>query len=105
MDGSPGDKCPAALSVGCNRTEPAAFATNDKTTEPASLFHPTPAGVPSPRFLRLLKGFGGKILLGLADQVETAGDTDQVFLSHGPVGDCQALFQSVGNLGHFAVLL
>jgi hypothetical protein len=42
---------------------------------------------------------------GFADQVETAGDADQVFLGHGAVGDGQRFFQRVGDLGHFAVEL
>ena len=37
--------------------------------------------------LGLCGGLGGEVFLGFADQIEAAGDADEVFLGHGAVGD------------------
>src|SRR5262249_22533162 len=46
---------------------------------------------------------GGGELFGFAYQVEAAGDADEVFLGHRPVGDRQRRLQVWRYLGHLAV--
>ncbi len=48
-------------------------------------------------------GFGGEVFFGFADEVEAAGDADEVFLGDGAVGDAEGIFEGFGDLGHFAV--
>src|SRR4051812_30784393 len=62
----------------------------------------TPHGLQTRATLSLLRR---EKLLRLADQVEAAGDADEVFLRHGAVGDRQRVFEGGGDLGHLAVLL
>src|SRR3954462_5309368 len=47
----------------------------------------------------------GEVLLRLADEVEAAGDADQVFTRDGAVGDRQRLLERAGDLRHLAVQL
>src|SRR5437867_179889 len=79
---------------GCDLRSAAArgsqFAKDAKTKPPAPSLHSAPAVIPLHFALgvvtesemlqvRLLL-FGGEVFLGFADQIEAAGDADQVFL-------------------------
>ena len=48
-------------------------------------------------------GFGGEVFFCFADEVEAAGDADEVFFGHSAVGDAECFFEIFGDLGHLAI--